>query len=269
MLVIHLDRALAEAMLDAGALDPGGELRADLLRQRRRDLPAEKRGDLLGLHVQHRLADQLLIKRAEGDGGAERQIGGVFHLHQAPMIGLPEHIRYRAIQPGIPIQRAVQLVRRQCVGQSLGKRPVVDVHERIVGHGVADALRGQLARQPAMAVAVELQAERRPGRHAQVDQSECGVLKVEIIVQALAAVRPDEGLVGLLVVPGFVRVAGFHRRDDVHRPGRSPRWRSTRATTSSLRICGLARCSMVMPASAASVAARSRTRSRSVLANSG
>ena len=92
-------------MLDAGALDPGGELRADLLCQRRRDLPAEKRGDLLGLHVQHRLADQLLIKRAEGDGGAERQIGGVFDLHQAPMIGLPEHIRYRAIQPGIPIQR--------------------------------------------------------------------------------------------------------------------------------------------------------------------
>ena len=85
-----------------------------------------KRGDLLGLHVQHRLADQLLIKRAEGDGGAERQIGGVFHLHQAPMIGLPEHIRYRAIQFGIPIQRAVQLVRRQCVGQGLGKRPVGD-----------------------------------------------------------------------------------------------------------------------------------------------
>ena len=135
------------------------------------------------------------------------------------MIGLPEHIRYRAIQPGIPIQRAVQLVGRQCVGQSLGKRPVVDVHKRIVGHGVADALRGQLARQPAMAVAVELQAERRPGRHAQVDQPERGVLKVEIIVQALAAVRPDEGLVGLLVVPGFVRVAGFHRRDDVHQTG--------------------------------------------------
>ena len=129
------------------------------------------------------------------------------------MIGLPEHIRYRAIQPGIPIQRAGALVRRQCVGQSLGKRPVVDEAQ-----GVADALRGRLARQPAMAVAVELQAERRPGRHAQVDQPECSVLKAEI-VQALAAVRPDEGLVGLLVVPGFVHVAGFHRRDDVHQTG--------------------------------------------------
>ena len=43
VLVVHLDRALAEAVLDAGALDPGGELRADLLRQQRRDLPAEER----------------------------------------------------------------------------------------------------------------------------------------------------------------------------------------------------------------------------------
>ena len=162
-------------MLDAGALDPGGELRADLLRQQRRDLPAEERGDLLGLHVQHRLADQLLIERAERGGGAERQVGGVFHLHQAPVIGLPEHLGHRAAQLGIAVQGAVQLVRRQGVGQLLGARPVVDAHEGIVGHGVADALRGQLARQPAMAVAVELQAERRPGRHAQIDQSEVGV----------------------------------------------------------------------------------------------
>jgi hypothetical protein len=36
-------------MLNAGAFDPGRELRADLLRQQRRDLPAEEAGDLLGL----------------------------------------------------------------------------------------------------------------------------------------------------------------------------------------------------------------------------
>ena len=219
VLVIHLDRALAKTVLDASAFDPGGELRADLLRQQRRDLPAEERGDLLGLHVQHRLAHQLLIERSERDAGAERQIGGVFHLRQAPVIGLSEHIGYRAIQLGIPIQRAVQLVRRQRVGHGLGEGPVIDAHERIVGHGVADALRSQLARQPAMAIAVELQAERRPGRHAQIDQPEFGVLEVEIIVQALAAVRPDEGLVCLLVVPGLVGIAGFHGRDDVHQTG--------------------------------------------------
>ena len=56
-------------MFDAGALDPGGELRADLLCRQRRDLPAEERGDLLRLHVQHRLADQLLIEWATERGG--------------------------------------------------------------------------------------------------------------------------------------------------------------------------------------------------------
>ena len=70
-----------------------------------------------------------------------------------------------------------------------------------------------------MAVAVELQAERRPGRHAQIDQPKLGILNVEIIVQALAAVRPDEGPVCLLVVPGLVGIAGFHGRDDVHQTG--------------------------------------------------
>jgi hypothetical protein len=41
------------------------------------------------------------------------------------------------------------------------------------------------------------------------------ILEVEIVVQILAAVRPEEGLVRLLVVPGFVGVAGLHGGDDV------------------------------------------------------
>jgi hypothetical protein len=192
------------------------KLRADLLRQQWRDLPAEEAGDLLGLHVQHRLADQLLIERAESVSGAEHQIGGVFHLHQAPVVGLPEYLRHRAAQRGVAIQDTVQLIGGEAVGQLLGTAPVVDPHKGVVGHGVADALRGQPARQPAMAVAVELQAERRPRRHAQIDQPEFGVLEIEVVVQAFAAVRPDVGLMRLLVVPGLVGVAGFHRRDDVH-----------------------------------------------------
>ena len=69
-----------------------------------------------------------------------------------------------------------------------------------------------------MAVAIELQAERRPCRNPQVDQPELGIYKVEIIVQALAAIRSDEGLVRLLVVPGLISIAGFHGRDNVDQP---------------------------------------------------
>jgi len=38
-------------------------------------------------------------------------------------------------------------------------------------------------------------------------------------MQALAGIRPQESAMRLLVVPGFVGVAGFHRRDDMHQAG--------------------------------------------------
>jgi hypothetical protein len=75
------------------------------------------------------------------------------------VVGLPEHVTHRAALLGVMIEDAVQLVRRQRVGELLGARPVVDPDEGIVGHAVADGCRRQLSRQPAMAVAVELQPE--------------------------------------------------------------------------------------------------------------
>lgn len=106
-----------------------------------------------------------------------------------------------------------------------------------------------------MAIAVELQAERCPGRHAQIDQVKFGVLELEVVVQALSAVRPHERLMRLLVAPGLVGSAGFHGRGVA--PG--PDGRRARATTSSQRMCGSAMCWMVTPAQAASEAARSCT----------
>ena len=86
MLIIHLDRCLAEVVLHADAFDPGREPGTNLLVQLWRDPVAEVRRNLLGLHVQHRLAEELLVERAEGAGRAECEVGGVFHLHQAPVI---------------------------------------------------------------------------------------------------------------------------------------------------------------------------------------
>jgi hypothetical protein len=37
----------------------------------------------------------------------ERQISGIFHLHQDPVVGLPEHVRHRPALSGIAIQSAV------------------------------------------------------------------------------------------------------------------------------------------------------------------
>ena len=46
-----------------------------------------------------------------------------FHLHQAPVVGLPERVRHRAALRGIAIQRAVQLVGREGIRQFLRAGP--------------------------------------------------------------------------------------------------------------------------------------------------
>ena len=56
---------------------------------------------------------------------------------------MPEDLGDWAAQRGVVIQCAVQLLRREAVGQGLGACPVVDPHEGVVGHGVAGAVGGQ------------------------------------------------------------------------------------------------------------------------------
>src|SRR6266478_4795540 len=70
-----------------------------------------------------------------------------------------------------------------------------------------------------MPVAIELEAERTPRRHAQIDQAQLGVDEVEVVVQAFAGIRPQEAAMRLFVVPRLVGVAGFHRRDDMDQAG--------------------------------------------------
>src|SRR5580700_6863649 len=73
-----------------------------------------------------------------------------------------------------------------------------------------------------MAVAIELQPERTPGWHPQMDQSQLCIHEVEVVVQAFAAVRLQKILAGLLVVPGLIAVAGLHGRDHMHQAGMIP-----------------------------------------------
>jgi hypothetical protein len=70
-----------------------------------------------------------------------------------------------------------------------------------------------------VAVEVELEPEWRPGREAEIAQTEQRVDEVEIVMDALAVLVPKEGLAGPLVVPGLERAARFHGREDVNQPG--------------------------------------------------
>ena len=97
-------------MFDAGSLDPGGELRSNLLGQLRGNLTAKEVGDLLRLYIEHRLADELVVKGPQRRGGPEHKVRGIFHLHQAPVIRLAEHIQHRTTERGITIEHTMQPV---------------------------------------------------------------------------------------------------------------------------------------------------------------
>jgi hypothetical protein len=256
-------------MLDAGAFDPRCELAADLLGELGSDLVAEEGGHVFGFDGQDGLPGKLFIERFQDGWRAEHQISGVLDLHETPVVGLSEDVEHRTALLGIVIENTMQVVGREAIREGLRALPVVDAQEGVVGKGETDPGGGELARQPAMPVAIELEAERTPCRHAQIDQAQLGVHEVEVVVQAFAGIRPQEGAMRLLVVPGLVGVAGFHRRDNMHQAGVVATDGEHLGDDSSLRMWFLAMCSMVTPAAPANSAARARTRSRSGSANRG
>ena len=149
-------------MLDAGALDAGGELTADLLGQLGSDFVAEEGGHVFGFDGQDGLPGELFIERFEHGWRAEHQIGGVLDLHQAPVVGRRQDVEHRTALVGIAIEDLMQDGGRELIGQGLRPLPVVDAHKGVVGKREADAGGGELAGQPAVPVAIELQAERTP-----------------------------------------------------------------------------------------------------------
>ncbi len=129
---------------------------------------AEEAGHLIGLHADDRLwtscssnGPRVVAERTPGRWRippASGSDGRIVQTHQPPGALL-----------SIAVQRAVQSLRRKPVRQLfLGTVRIVNAHEGVICHGVADALRCQLTRQPAMTVAVELQPERAIRGHPKV-----------------------------------------------------------------------------------------------------
>src|SRR5215472_1839395 len=171
------------------------------------------------LTVRKACRESCSIERFEDGLRAEHQIGGVFDLHEAPVVGRSEEVEYRTALRGIAVEDLMQSDGREVVGQCLRPLPVVDAQKGVVGQLEADAGGGELASQPAMSVAIELETERTPGGNAQIDQAQVGVDEVEVIMQAFTGRRAQERAMGLLAMPGLVSGAGFHRRDDMHQAG--------------------------------------------------
>src|SRR4029077_16350251 len=114
---------------DAGPLDPGCELAADLLRELGSDPVAEKGGDVFGFDGEDGLPGKLFIERFEGGWRAEHQGSGVLDLHETPMVGLSEHVEHWTALLGIVIEDTMQLVGREAISRGLRALPVVDAQE--------------------------------------------------------------------------------------------------------------------------------------------
>ena len=129
---------------------------------------------VFGFHGQDGLPGELFIERLEDGLRAEHQISGVLDLHKAPVVGRSEDVKHRTallgprVRPlagprtGAAIEDAVQFCGRELIGQRLRPLPVVDAHKGIVGQREADPGDGEFSGQPAVSVAIQLQAEWTP-----------------------------------------------------------------------------------------------------------
>ena len=96
--------------------------------------------------------------------------------------------------------------------------PVRDVQRRRCRPCDSRSCACATAGQPVVPVEVDLQPARQPRRHAHMAQPQVFVDEVEVVVQALAVVRYQIGLAGLLVVPRLVGRAGLHGRENADQP---------------------------------------------------
>jgi len=202
-------------VLDPGAHDAGVEVVAELVTVLTDELSAEEGRHVGCLHGVDGGADDRLVERGEVSLPPKDDVGGVLDLHEAPVVAELQRLDDRAAEGGVVIKNAVELVDVEVIGEPLSCLEVLDVHEGVVDEAVGDAGLIEPACEHVVAVEVDLQAEGAPRGHADVAKAELRVDEVEVVVEATAGPELEERLVGVLVVPGPVRRAGLHRREDV------------------------------------------------------
>jgi hypothetical protein len=211
-------------MADTGALDAGGEVVAELVLEVAAELVAEEHGHVLGTDDMHGSAHDGLVEGLEDRLLAKDHVGGIFHLHEAPVVTAAEVLHHRAEARGPTIQMLVQGVGVEGVGELLGPQGIGEAEEGIVGHREVDPGSAQLLGEPGVAVEVDLQTKWCPGGHSHVAQAEVCVDEVEVVVQALAARGLEQRLALGFVEPGPVGGAGLHGGEDMHQARvRAPR----------------------------------------------
>ena len=214
--VVHFYCGLSHVVFDTGSLDTCVKIVAYLTLVICVEISSEKRSDVVGFDGVGSGANQLIIKGREILLAFEHDVGGVFDLHEAPMVSVEELANDGAVASHGPVQKFVQAVGTHGIGELLGGCRIRDLDESVVEHFVVDAVLVQFSRQFVMAVEVKLQTKGCPGGYAQIAQAQLWQDEIEIIVQALARCILEKGFMCFLVVPRMIGRTRFHRREDMH-----------------------------------------------------
>ena len=182
----------------------------------RAEWAAQKRRDVLGLDSVDGRARQILVKGSELVAAAEQDVGGELDLRETPVVSRAEHLDDRAEALREIIQLRVQPADVELLGQLLSFGEILEFDKAVVLLRKADSGLAQRAGERVVAVEVHFQTEGCPGWHTDKAQSELIIDEVEVVVRTAAAVAAHVSSPRVLVVPGLVRRAAFHRRKNMH-----------------------------------------------------
>ena len=96
-LVVHLDGSSAHMVLDPCSLNAGVEVVAQVALVVGVQLPAQEGGDILRFDGVNGGADDLIVQDPQVGLSLENNVGGIFHLHGAPVIGEAVLLKDRAV----------------------------------------------------------------------------------------------------------------------------------------------------------------------------
>ena len=181
-LVLEFPRYRAHGVLDPRALDADMEPVAHLPFGLRVELVSRKGGHVVRLDGVNRRPRQVVLDGRYVRLFAENDAGRVFAPVPAPVLLHAEGTEDRAIGLGALIQLAVHPFRFPTVHHLLCTLPVRYLYEGVVQQTAVDLRFPQLAGQPTVTLAVDLQTAGPPGRHPHRAPAQFFVDAVEIVM---------------------------------------------------------------------------------------
>lgn len=219
VLVVHFNGHCPHVMFNACSLYAGVEVVAHFVLITAVKFSSQKGGDVVGFDGMYGRPDQFIIDESKVALPFENNVGGVFDLHDAPMVAILEIPDDGTVAASVGIEYSVNAFDIDVVGQFLRFVKVLDAHKAVVDHRRIDAFIEKLGSQFIMAVEIELEAKRRPRRHSEITQTKLGIDEIEVVMQTFAAVVFEKCFVGFLVMPGLIARTWLHCREDMHKAG--------------------------------------------------